>query len=75
MVFEFHPESICTEYGRQLMTNFHRLTVKYMDNYQLFDKRAEKIPDNVLALSILESAATPSISISSSSSSSSGGGN
>ncbi|KAJ1916585.1 para-aminobenzoate synthase, (PABA) [Mycoemilia scoparia] len=58
---QFHPESICTEYGRQMMNNFHKLSVKYLKSVDsnVFDDPVNRaIPDDVLTMSILN----PSIS-------------
>ncbi|KAJ1674877.1 para-aminobenzoate synthase, (PABA) [Spiromyces aspiralis] len=52
---QFHPESICTEYGRQLMTNFHRLTAEYLTANGLVERRPAGIPSDVLAMSALAS--------------------
>ncbi|MWC27600.1 aminodeoxychorismate synthase component I [Paenibacillus sp. MMS18-CY102] len=35
---QFHPESICTEYGEQLFQNFHDLTIKYYTDKQMIDR-------------------------------------
>ncbi|MCL2717185.1 MAG: aminodeoxychorismate synthase [Lachnospiraceae bacterium] len=32
---QFHPESICTEYGKQLLKNFYKLTADYNSNKSL----------------------------------------
>ncbi|KAJ2157544.1 para-aminobenzoate synthase, (PABA) [Coemansia sp. RSA 552] len=45
---QFHPESICTEYGQQLIDNFAAITVEALD-YRV-DGR---IPDVVRAMSVL----------------------
>lgn len=38
---QFHPESICTRYGMQLLANFHRLSCKHLGLQMMLPRYAE----------------------------------
>ncbi|KGE18886.1 aminodeoxychorismate synthase component I [Paenibacillus wynnii] len=47
---QFHPESICSEFGKELLSNFRNLTLNHspgsnQENYQVHVRKLETFPD------------------------------
>ncbi|KAK9704051.1 para-aminobenzoate synthase, (PABA), variant 2 [Basidiobolus ranarum] len=49
---QFHPESICTDYGRQMMLNFQKITMGWLQRRNASFPRPE-IPRHILELSVV----------------------
>ncbi|ORX91347.1 ADC synthase [Basidiobolus meristosporus CBS 931.73] len=54
---QFHPESICTEYGKQMVLNFQRITMKWLQQRDAIFPRPE-IPRQVLKHSVVSDVMT-----------------
>ena len=39
LLFQFHPESVATHYGRQIFQNFKRITTEFGSQSSLFQER------------------------------------
>ncbi|KAJ1831410.1 para-aminobenzoate synthase, (PABA) [Coemansia sp. RSA 2711] len=51
---QFHPESVCSEYGQQMVANFSEMTAKVRRRLGRPIDGAEAVPRAVAALSVLE---------------------
>ncbi|OZJ02677.1 hypothetical protein BZG36_04055 [Bifiguratus adelaidae] len=49
---QFHPESICTEYGRKMIDNFHNITEQWKRNVQ-YQSFAHQLPEHISQLSVV----------------------
>ncbi|CAG8441232.1 1591_t:CDS:10 [Ambispora gerdemannii] len=64
---QFHPESICTEYGHQISKNFQKITCSFLKKHGRFFQRHE-FPSHIQDISIISTSISRSREISSSSS-------
>ncbi|KAG0368321.1 Protein phosphatase PP2A regulatory subunit B [Gamsiella multidivaricata] len=49
---QFHPESICTQYGKQMMGNFFRISREFYAGKRE-DTAMQQLPDHIRALSVI----------------------
>ncbi|KAF9116747.1 Protein phosphatase PP2A regulatory subunit B [Mortierella sp. AM989] len=56
---QFHPESICTQYGKTMMSNFFNISRQFYEHQSQVRNTQQHLPDHIRALSVIPTRPVP----------------